>query len=106
MIALPSLKATAAKTVLDSPHNSEDVPADANSGSAPDSPADANSGSAADSRADANSGSAADSRAANSGLAPDHNAPSIVAVLARKTWLSGHFVASEKQFFLNLTDPR
>lgn len=85
MIALPSLKATAARTVLDSPHNSEDVPADANSGSAPDSPADANSGSAADSRADANSGSAADSRAdANSGLAPDHNAPSIVAVLARK----------------------
>ena len=71
-----------------------------NSGSAPDSPADANSGSAADSRADANSGSAADSRAANSGLAPDHNAPSIVAVLARKHGAgAGHLRCIGKAFF-------
>ena len=100
MIALPSLKATAARTVLDSPHNSEDVPADANSGSAPDSPADANSGSAADSRADANSGSVADSRAdANSGLTPDHNAPSIVAVLARKHGCQAISLHRKSNFF-------
>ena len=90
---------------LDSPHNSEDVPADANSGSAPDSPADAN-GSAADSRADANSGSAADFRAdTNSGLAPDHNAPSIVAVMARKHGCQA-ISLHRKSIFFNLTDPR